>query len=146
MSSEGARANRADVSVLAGLSNHLDLYFKIPRKEAAGCNQGLPRAAPVRAATFPNNRPQSWLHVRIIWETWKRSTPRGWLLAEMLKPIHWAEDMNSNNSRSLLLSRDEKDIAMHWSREISISLTFRISNYFIPFDLPSTGAIALSWY
>lgn len=102
MSSEGARANRTDISVLAGLSNHLDLYFKISRKEAAGCKQGLPRAAPGGGggggATFPNNRSQSWLHVRIIWETWKRSTPRGWLLAEMLNPIHWAEDVNSSNT------------------------------------------------
>lgn len=68
------------------------------------------------------------------------------LLAEMLKPIHWAEDVNSNNSRSSLPSRDEKDTAMRWSREISTSFTFRIFNYFIPFDLPSACTTALNWY
>ena len=68
------------------------------------------------------------------------------LPAEMLKTYPPAEDMNSNNSRSSLPSRDEKDTAMRWSREISNSFTFRIFNYFIPFDLPSAGATALHWY
>lgn len=71
---------------------------------------------------------------------------QGWALPEILKPIHWAEGIHSNNWHSSFLSRDEKDIAMHCSREISISLTFKIFNYFIHFDLPSIGTIALSSY
>lgn len=112
--------------------------LKINQKEAA-------QAAPGGTSTFLDNRSQSWLHVRIIGRC-EKDPHLPWLPAEMLKPIHWAEDVNSNNSRSSLPSTDEKDTAMHWSREISISFTFRIFNYFIPFDLPWAGATALNWY
>lgn len=67
--------------------------------------------------------------------TFLKDHAQGWPLPEILKPIHCAEDIHSNNWHSSFLSRDEKDIAMHCSREISISLTFKIFNYFILFDL-----------
>lgn len=112
--------------------------LKIPLKEVA-------QAGPGGTSTFLDNRSQSWLHVRIMWKAWKRSTPPVSTCRDV-KTYPPAEDMNSNNSRSSLPSRDEKDTATHWSREISNSFTFRIFNYFIPFDLPSAGATALNWY
>lgn len=45
----------------------------------------------------------------------KKIHAQEWILPEMLKPTHWAEDMNSNNSCTSFLSRDEKDITMRWS-------------------------------
>lgn len=45
----------------------------------------------------------------------KKIHAQEWILPEMLKPTHWAENMNSNNSCTSFLSRDEKDIAVHWS-------------------------------
>lgn len=90
-------------------------------------------AAPRRTTTFWYNCSQLWLHIRIIWETLKNLC-LGLTLTEMLKPTHRAGDMNLHDSRSLFLSRGE-NIVTHWSQGISISLAFRIFNYFILFDL-----------
>lgn len=93
-------------------------------------------------AAFSDKGSQSWLCVRNIWEIFKRPTPRDGY-PETLKPIHSAEPTNSNNSCSPFLSRGEKDIALQLRY---FYFTFRMFNYFILFDLPSTEAIALSCY